>query len=107
MADSTPSAANLERAGGCLVASGALHSVPPVRECEENEFDSIRDPQLAVNPQQSLLDRVLLDSELLRDFPIAGSFRDQIDDLLFPRCQKAFALGVDDAWQWRRTQRID
>jgi hypothetical protein len=52
-----------------------------MRECVQDQLDSIRDAQLIVDPQQGFVDRVLFYAELLRDFAVANPFCYEVDDL--------------------------
>jgi hypothetical protein len=48
----------------------------PVRECVQDQLDTIGDAQLVVDPQQRLFHRVLFDAELLRNLAVADAFCD-------------------------------
>jgi len=74
-----------------------------MRECVQNQLDSIRDADLVVDAEQRFLDGVFFDAELLRDLAINNPFRDQADDLVFSCCQQALSLRVDDACRSRRS----
>jgi hypothetical protein len=86
---------------GCLPWGGGRGSCrflsTPVREGVQDQLDAIWDSYFVIGTQEGFFDRVLLNVELLRDFAIANSFRDQVHDLLFARREDALTFAVYDA----------
>jgi hypothetical protein len=68
-----------------------------VREGVQDQLDAIWDSYFVIGTEEGFFDRVLLNVELLRDFAIANSFRDQVHDLLFARREDALTFAVYDA----------
>jgi len=68
---------------------------------------SVRYPQFVVNPQKRLLDRVLLDTQLLRDFAIPEPIRDKARHLVLSWAQQINILCVDHTVAYTHAQCLE